>query len=155
MPIVKTQGYQLDSPQQNFVRDSFPTLADMLAYDTAMLPPVFHSMVDEDGKLYTYWENNEVDPVLGKWRLGAGGGQGGDTLNVDELPDPSSCQEGDVVNLRQDLDICDDPAKLLLGGGWHIATYDEAYQLLAGISWSGLITITLCMLNTILVLKVV
>lgn len=127
----------------------------MLAYDTAMLPPVFHSMVDEDGKLYTYWENNEVDPVLGKWRLGAGGGQGGDTLNVDELPDPSSCQEGDVVNLRQDLDICDDPAKLLLGGGWHIATYDEAYQLLAGISWSGLITITLCMLNTILVLKVV
>lgn len=85
MPIVKTQGYQLDSPQQNFMRDSFPTLADMLAYDTAMLPPVFHAMVDEDGKLYTYWENNEVDPVLGKWRLGTGG----DILN--------GCLKGELI----------------------------------------------------------
>ena len=68
MAITKTQGYKLDSPQQNFVRDSFATVNAMVAYNTALLPDVFHTMVEENGKMYTYYVGNTVDATLGKWR---------------------------------------------------------------------------------------
>ena len=77
MAITKTQGYKLDSPQQNFVRDSFATVSDMLAYNEDLLPEVFHASVEDTGKMYTYWKSrpsSEQDPTTGKWvEVGSGG----------------------------------------------------------------------------------
>ena len=40
----------------------------MVAYSPNYLPNLFHTMCEETGKMYVYNVNNDIDPVLGKWR---------------------------------------------------------------------------------------
>ena len=75
MAISLIDNLKIQNKKQNVERDSFVTIADMVAYSPNYLPNLFHTMCEETGKMYVYNVNNDIDPVLGKWReLGSGGG---------------------------------------------------------------------------------
>ena len=59
---------RIQNRKPNVERDSFVTIADMVAYSPNYLPNLFHTMCEETGKMYVYNVNNDIDPVLGKWR---------------------------------------------------------------------------------------
>ena len=75
MAISLIDNLKIQNKKQNVERDSFVSIADMVAYSPNYLPNLFHTMCEETGKMYVYNVNNDIDPVLGKWReLGGGGG---------------------------------------------------------------------------------
>lgn len=57
-------------------RSYFETIADMVAWSENYLPDVYISLCGEDNNQYKFVRSNEIDPVLGKWRLLEGGGGG-------------------------------------------------------------------------------
>ena len=76
MAISLIDNLKIQNKKQNVERDSFATIADMVSYSPNYLPNIFHAMCEETGKMYVYNVNNDIDPVLGKWRVleGSGGG---------------------------------------------------------------------------------
>ena len=56
------------------VRSYFETIADMVAFSENYLPDVYITLCGEDNNQYKFVRSNEVDPILGKWRLLEGGG---------------------------------------------------------------------------------
>ena len=77
MAISLIDNLKIQNKKQNVERDSFPTITDMVSYSPNYLPNIFHAMCEETGKMYVYNVNNDIDPVLGKWReYGSGGGSG-------------------------------------------------------------------------------
>lgn len=68
MAISLIDNLKIQNKKQNVERDSFVTIADMVAYSPNYLPNLFHTMCEETGKMYVYNVNNDDDPVLGKWR---------------------------------------------------------------------------------------
>ena len=68
MAISLIDNLSIQNRKQNVQRDSFVTIADMVAYSPNYLPNLFHTMCEETGKMYVYNVNNDIDPVLGKWR---------------------------------------------------------------------------------------
>ena len=75
MAISLIDNLKIQNKKQNVERDSFVSIADMVAYSPKYLPNLFHTMCEETGKMYVYNVNNDIDPVLGKWReLSNGGG---------------------------------------------------------------------------------
>lgn len=62
------------------VRSYFETIADMVAFSENYLPDVYITLCGEDNNQYKFVRSNEVDPVLGKWRLLESGG-GADLTN--------------------------------------------------------------------------
>ena len=68
MAISLIDNLKIQNKKQNVERDSFVTIADMVAYSPNYLPNLFHTMCEETGKMYVYNVNNDIDPVLGKWR---------------------------------------------------------------------------------------
>ena len=62
-------SFSMKSNKPNFDRDLFNTISDMVAFSERRLPDVFIASVKETGKIYKYNKLNEVDPILGKWRL--------------------------------------------------------------------------------------
>ena len=56
-------------------RTIMETIGEMKDYPENFLPDIAYCFVKADGKMYVYNVNNDIDPVLGKWReLGNGGG---------------------------------------------------------------------------------
>ena len=77
MAISLIDNLKIQNKKQNVERDSFATIADMVSYSPNYLPNIFHAMCEETGKMYVYNVNNDIDPVLGKWReYGSGGSTG-------------------------------------------------------------------------------
>ena len=75
MAISLIDNLKIQNKKQNVERDSFVSIAYMVAYSPNYLPNLFHTMCEETGKMYVYNVNNDIDPVLGKWReLSNGGG---------------------------------------------------------------------------------
>ena len=76
MAISLIDNLKIQNKKQNVERDSFPTITDMVSYSLNYLPNIFHAMCEETGKMYVYNVNNDIDPILGKWRVleGSGGG---------------------------------------------------------------------------------
>lgn len=79
MALSLGSGIDYQGTENNFARDRFVTLADMVAKPAKNLPKMFISLCEETGKAYLYNKNNEADPELGKWRplvpeTGAGSG---------------------------------------------------------------------------------
>ena len=76
MAISLIDNLKIQNKKQNVERDSFATILDMVSYSPNYLPNIFHAMCEETGKMYVYNVNNDIDPVLGKWRVleGSGGG---------------------------------------------------------------------------------
>ena len=73
--ISVLDNFDLRAKKQNFQRDAFDTIADMVDFSENYLPDMFDSFCYEDGKKYRYNRSNTVDPVLGKWRdITSGGG---------------------------------------------------------------------------------
>ena len=68
MAISLIDNLKIQNKKQNVERDSFVSIADMVAYSPNYLPNLFHTMCEETGKMYVYNVNNDDDPVLGKWR---------------------------------------------------------------------------------------
>ena len=68
MAISLIDNLKIQNKKQNVERDSFVTIADMVAYSPNYLPNLFHTMCEETGKMYVYNINNDTDPVLGRWR---------------------------------------------------------------------------------------
>ena len=78
MAISLIDNLKIQNKKQNVERDSFATIADMVSYSPNYLPNIFHAMCEETGKMYVYNVNNDIDPVLGKWReYGSGTGTAG------------------------------------------------------------------------------
>lgn len=74
--ISVLDNFDLRAKKQNFQRDAFDTIADMVDFSENYLPDMFDSFCYEDGKKYRYNRSNTVDPVLGKWREIPSGGEG-------------------------------------------------------------------------------
>ena len=59
--------------RNNFERDYYATIADMVAVKKTKMPTMFIAMCGETGKAYLYNKSNEFDETLGLWReIGAG-----------------------------------------------------------------------------------
>lgn len=73
MSISIVSNFKYQGPLANFERDQYATLSDMLNVNENILPPVFIGVCLETKKAYLYNVENDVDPVLGKWREIANG----------------------------------------------------------------------------------
>ena len=89
--IIDNFNYRAGKP--NFERDLFEDVAEMVAFREDYLPPVFECNL-KSGDRYRYNVNNEVDPILGKWRLVSSGTSG-----------PASGYTKDEVNAKLDLKL--------------------------------------------------
>ena len=80
--IIDNFNYRAGKP--NFERDLFENIEEMVAFREDYLPPVFECNL-KSGDRYRYNVNNEVDPILGKWRLVAGSGGPANGYTKDEI----------------------------------------------------------------------
>lgn len=80
--IIDNFDYRAGKP--NFTRDLFENIEEMVAFREDYLPPVFECNL-KSGDRYRYNVNNEVDPILGKWRLVAGSGGPANGYTKDEI----------------------------------------------------------------------
>ena len=72
--------------RNNFERDYYATIADMVAVKKTKMPTMFIAMCGETGKAYLYNKSNEVDETLGLWReVGAGNTSSGSGISADEV----------------------------------------------------------------------
>ena len=55
------------------VRSYFSTIEDMVNFSENYLPDAYITLCGEDNNQYKFVRSNEVDPILGKWRLLEGG----------------------------------------------------------------------------------
>lgn len=75
MALSLGSGIDYQGTENNFARDYFENLADMVAMRAKNLPKMFIAMCGETGKAYLYNKSAEADEALGKWReLPLGGG---------------------------------------------------------------------------------
>lgn len=61
-------NFDYQGKKPNFARDCFSTLEKMKSYPETSIDPGHISFCGEDGKLYQYLPENEVNEVTGKWR---------------------------------------------------------------------------------------
>lgn len=87
-------GYK--GPKPDSIRSQFETVADMVAFSENYLPPIYKTMVVENGKTYKYQRSNSVDPELGKWREDVGGADLSSYYTKNEI-------DNDVVKPVKDL----------------------------------------------------
>ena len=76
MGISMLDNISYKGKKSDNARSYFPTIADMVAYSENYLPDVYITLCGEDNNQYKFVRSNEVDPILGKWRLLEGGGGG-------------------------------------------------------------------------------
>ena len=74
MGISMLDNISYKGKKSDNARSYFPTIADMVAYSENYLPDVYITLCGEDNNQYKFVRSNEVDPILGKWRLLEGGG---------------------------------------------------------------------------------
>lgn len=76
MSVSMLDNISYKGQKSDNVRSYFPTIADMVAFSENYLPDVYITICGEDNNQYKFIRSNEVDPILGKWRLleGSGGG---------------------------------------------------------------------------------
>lgn len=61
-------NFDYQGKKPNFARDCFSTLEKMKSYPETSIDPGHISFCGEDGKLYQYLPDNEINGVTGKWR---------------------------------------------------------------------------------------
>ena len=90
--------------RNNFERDYYATIADMVAVKKTRMPTMFIAMCGETGKAYLYNKSNEVDETLGLWREIAlageisGGSSSGGGNTTPTVANPSiTISEGNVT----------------------------------------------------------
>ena len=80
--IIDNFDYRAGKP--NFTRDLFENIEEMVAFPEVYLPTVFECNI-KSGDRYRFNRNNEVDPILGKWRLVTGSGGPANGYTKDEI----------------------------------------------------------------------
>ena len=80
--IIDNFDYRAGKP--NFTRDLFENIEEMVAFPEMYLPTVFECNI-KSGDRYRYNVNNEIDPILGKWRLVTGSGGPANGYTKDEI----------------------------------------------------------------------
>ena len=80
--IIDNFDYRAGKP--NFTRDLFESIEEMVAFPEMYLPTVFECNI-KSGDRYRFNRNNEVDPILGKWRLVTGSGGPANGFTKDEI----------------------------------------------------------------------
>ena len=89
MALTLGSGIDYQGTENNFARDYFENLADMVAMRAKSLPKMFIAMCGETGKAYLYNKSAEADEALGKWRelpLGGEGSSSGSGVSIYQLP---------------------------------------------------------------------
>lgn len=76
MSVSMLDNISYKGQKSDNVRSYFPTIADMVAFSENYLPDVYITICGEDNNQYKFIRSNDVDPILGKWRLLEGGGGG-------------------------------------------------------------------------------
>lgn len=76
MALTLGSGIDYQGTENNFARDYFENLADMVAMRSKSLPKMFIAMCGETGKAYLYNKSAEADETLGKWKELPLGGEG-------------------------------------------------------------------------------
>jgi hypothetical protein len=68
--MTKLSGVQYTGRENNFERDYYATVAEMVAApgNGRNCPPMVIAMCGETNKAYLYKKENEEDATLGKWR---------------------------------------------------------------------------------------
>jgi hypothetical protein len=89
--IIDNFDYRAGKP--NFTRDLFENIEEMVSFSEMYLPDVFEANV-KSGDRYRFNRNNEVDPILGKWRLVSANGSG-----------PVSGYTKDEINAKMNLKL--------------------------------------------------
>ena len=89
--IIDNFDYRAGKP--NFTRDLFENIEEMVAFPEMYLPTVFECNI-KSGDRYRFNANNEVDPILGKWRLVSAGTSG-----------PVSGYTKDEINAKMNLKL--------------------------------------------------
>ena len=89
--IIDNFDYRAGKP--NFTRDLFENIEEMVAFPEMYLPTVFECNI-KSGDRYRFNANNEVDPILGKWRLVNLGNSG-----------PIEGYTKDEINAKMDLKL--------------------------------------------------
>ena len=73
MAVSMLDNISYKGKKSDNVRSYFETIADMVAFSENYLPDVYITLCGEDNNQYKFIRSNEVDPILGKWRLLEGG----------------------------------------------------------------------------------
>lgn len=89
MAISLLDNLDIKKRSPDVARQEFLTIADMAAFREDYLPDFYRCYCKEDGNEYKYKRTNDVDPVLGKWRLVTEGG-------ISDLPTASATTKGGV-----------------------------------------------------------
>ena len=85
------QGFDLNSPQFNFKRDYFATVAELKAANENGFPD--HFITNVGGVLYQLTKSNSVDATTGKWRKVSVGGAIGTDSNIAYVNKPNTFTE--------------------------------------------------------------
>lgn len=99
MAISLIDNLKIQNKKQNVERDSFATILDMVSYSPNYLPNIFHAMCEETGKMYVYNVNNDIDPVLGRWRVLEGSGGGTADVPIEKISELTKSDIEALVNL--------------------------------------------------------
>jgi hypothetical protein len=119
-------NFDYQGKKPNFARDCFSTLEKMKSYPETSIDPGHISFCGEDGKLYQYLPENEVNEVTGKWRR-----------LVDSILDANS--ENPVQN-KVVVKRCEDLEKLIAGSAEKVkGDIDLDIETMGGIIAAGMV----------------
>lgn len=119
-------NFDYQGKKPNFARDCFSTLEKMKSYPETSIDPGHISFCGEDGKLYQYLPDNEVNEVTGKWRR-----------LVDSILDANS--ENPVQN-KVVVKRCEDLEKLIAGSAEKVkGDIDLDIETMGGIIAAGMV----------------
>ena len=119
-------NFDYQGKKPNFTRDCFSTLEKMKSYPETSIDPGHISFCGEDGKLYQYLPENEVNEVTGKWRR-----------LVDSILDANS--ENPVQN-KVVVKRCSDLEKLISGSAEKVkGDIDLDIETMGGIIAAGMV----------------
>lgn len=119
-------NFDYQGKKPNFARDCFSTLEKMKSYPETSIDPGHISFCGEDGKLYQYLPDNEINEVTGKWRR-----------LVDSILDANS--ENPVQN-KVVVKKCSDLEKLIAGSAEKVkGDIDLDIETMGGIIAAGMV----------------
>ena len=119
-------NFDYQGKKPNFARDCFSTLEKMKFYPETSIDPGHISFCGEDGKLYQYLPDNEINEVTGKWRR-----------LVDSILDANS--ENPVQN-KVVVKRCEELEKLIAGSAEKVkGDIDLDIETMGGIIAAGMV----------------
>lgn len=119
-------NFDYQGKKPNFARDCFSTLEKMKSYPETSIDSGHVSFCGEDGKLYQYLPDNEINEVTGKWRR-----------LVDSILDANS--ENPIQN-KVVVKRCEDLEKLIAGSAEKVkGDIDLDIETMGGIIAAGMV----------------